>query len=71
MKRSLAIIRSMTPKERLIPTILDASRRKRIARGAGVGAQEVDALMSRFEQMKRFGTLLKKSGPFRSLFKGI
>ena len=71
LKRSLAIIRSMTPKERVKPQLLDKSRRNRIAQGAGVGSNEVDILISRFEEMRRFGTLLKKSGPFRTLFKGI
>ena len=71
MRQSLAIIRSMTPKERAKPQCIDNSRKNRIARGAGVARSEVDALMTRFEEMKRFGTLLKKSGPFRTLFKGI
>jgi signal recognition particle subunit SRP54 len=71
MRQSLAIIRSMTRKERAKPQLLDNSRKDRVARGAGVARAEVEALIGRFEEMKRFGTLLKKSGPFRTLFKGI
>jgi signal recognition particle subunit SRP54 len=71
MRQSLAIIRSMTRKERAKPQLLDDSRKDRVARGAGVARAEVEALIGRFEEMKRFGTLLKKSGPFRTLFKGI
>ena len=48
-----AIIRSMTPKERANPDILDASRRRRIATGSGRNIQEVNNLMKQFEQMKK------------------
>ena len=53
MKKPEAIIRSMTPKERRDPSILNASRRKRIAAGAGVTVQDVNALMRQFEQMQK------------------
>ena len=57
LKKPEAIIRSMTPKERRHPEILNASRRKRIAAGAGVGVQDVNVLMRQFEQMK---TMMKQ-----------
>ncbi len=57
LKKPEAIIRSMTPKERRHPEILNASRRKRIAAGAGVGVQDVNALMRQFDQMK---TMMKQ-----------
>ncbi len=52
-KKPEAIIRSMTPRERRHPEVLNASRRKRIAAGAGVTVQDVNALMRQFEQMKQ------------------
>ena len=52
MKKPEAIIRSMTPKERRNPSILNASRRKRIAAGSGTTVQDVNALIRQFEQAK-------------------
>tara|TARA_B100000674_G_C37581483_1_gene796543 strand:- start:96 stop:752 length:657 start_codon:yes stop_codon:yes gene_type:complete len=60
MKQFKAIIRSMTKKERLLPQILDGSRKKRIAKGAGVDSATVNLLIQRFEQSKQFVKLLKK-----------
>ena len=58
MKKPEAIIRSMTKKERKDPSILNASRRKRIAAGSGTTVQDVNALIRQFEQaqqmMKQF-----------------
>ncbi len=53
LKKPEAIICSMTLKERHHPEILNASRRKRIAAGAGVTVQDVNALMRQFEQMQK------------------
>ena len=47
-----AIIHSMTPQERAHPHVIDASRRRRIARGAGVEPQDVSGLVKSFEQMR-------------------
>ena len=52
MKKPEAIIRSMTPRERRNPGILNASRRKRIAAGSGTTVQDVNALIRQFEQAK-------------------
>ena len=52
LKKPEAIIRSMTPAERRRPSILNASRRKRIAMGAGVTVQDVNQLMRQFTQMQ-------------------
>jgi len=65
MRRFRAIISSMTAKERLIPEILNGSRRKRIARGAGVGVQDVNQMLEKFEQTKQFVRMIKKSGAWR------
>ena len=53
MKKPEAIIRSMTPKERRNPSILNASRRKRIAAGSGTTVQDVNQLIRQFEQSKQ------------------
>ncbi len=53
LKKPEAIICSMTLKERRNPAILNASRRKRIAAGAGVTVQDVNALIRQFEQMQK------------------
>jgi len=52
LKKPEAIIRSMTPRERRNPGILNASRRKRIAAGSGTTVQDVNALIRQFEQSK-------------------
>ncbi|MCX7019503.1 MAG: signal recognition particle protein [Candidatus Sumerlaeota bacterium] len=53
MKRTEAIIQSMTPGERDNPDILTGSRRARIARGSGTTPQHVNALIGQFEQMRK------------------
>lgn len=70
MRRFKAIIGSMTPKERIQPNILDASRRKRIARGAGVEVADINKLIQRFEQMKQYAKLVNKPGGLNNIFKG-
>ena len=61
MSRTEAIILSMTPKERENPSIIGASRKKRIAAGAGVQVSDVNKLLKSFEQMQK---LIKQlSGP--------
>ncbi len=53
MKKPEAIIRSMTPRERRNPSVLNASRRKRIAAGSGTTVQDVNQLIRQFEQAKQ------------------
>ena len=48
-----AIIQSMTPKEKTNPEIINASRRKRIAKGSGTSIQEVNRLLKQFDDMKK------------------
>ena len=48
-----AIIRSMTPKERANPQILNSSRRMRIAKGSGTNIQEVNRVIKQFDQMRK------------------
>ena len=64
VKRQLAIISSMTPKERHRPEIIKASRKQRIAKGSGCSVQEVNKLLKQFTEagkmMKRVSKLEKK-----------
>jgi len=59
MRRTEAIIQSMTRQERKEPQIIDGSRRKRIARGSGTTVQDVNRLLRQFEQAR---TMLKRFG---------
>jgi signal recognition particle subunit SRP54 len=59
-----AIILSMTPKERKNPDILDMSRRKRIAKGAGVTVEAVSNLCNQFNTLRK---AMKSSGPLGRL----
>lgn len=64
--RNVAIIRSMTRKERQNPNLLNASRRKRIATGSGTTVQDVNRLVRQFEEtqkmMKQFSGMAKGKG---------
>ena len=62
LKKFQAIIRSMTPKERIYPKILDGSRKKRVAHGAGVLVTDVNTLLTRFEESQQFVKVFKKMG---------
>ncbi|MDN5303486.1 MAG: signal recognition particle subunit [Fusobacteriaceae bacterium] len=53
MKKVEAIIQSMTKEERSKPKIINASRKKRIAKGSGTNVHEVNKLLQQFEQMKK------------------
>ena len=53
VRRQIAIINSMTRKERRNPGLLDGSRRRRIAAGAGVQVQDVNKLMKQFMEMQK------------------
>ncbi|MCI5783878.1 MAG: signal recognition particle protein, partial [Bacteroidales bacterium] len=57
-----AIIRSMTEKERVNPQIINASRRQRIAKGSGTSIQEVNRLLTQFEQTRK---MLKAASQFK------
>ena len=65
-----AIIKSMTKKERSNPSIINSSRKQRIAMGSGTNVQQVNTLLKQFEQMqkmfKQFGKMNKK-GAFRKM----
>ena len=73
MARKEAMILSMTPKERSNPDILNPSRKKRIATGAGVDISEVNKLVKQFDQarkmMKQFPGIMGGKGGKRGKFK--
>jgi signal recognition particle subunit SRP54 len=62
LKVTEAIIDSMTKKERRSPDILNASRRRRIARGSGTDVQDVNRLIKQFREAQKMFKTLKKSG---------
>jgi signal recognition particle subunit SRP54 len=62
LKRTEAIINSMTPLERRKPELLKASRKRRIAAGAGVQVQEVNRLLTQFEQMQKMMKMMRSGG---------
>ena len=57
----------MTPQERLMPDIIKASRRQRIAKGSGTSVQQVNQLLKQFEQSKEMMKQMK-NGKFRPKF---
>jgi signal recognition particle subunit SRP54 len=71
VRRQIAIINSMTKKERRNPGLLDGSRRRRIAAGAGVQVQDVNRLMKQFMEMQKMmksfsgGKLKRLMGAFK------
>lgn len=69
LKRTEAIINSMTMAERRKPEILDGSRRARIAKGAGVTVAQVNQLVRQFEQMRQMMRGLMAGGPGKGLGK--
>jgi signal recognition particle subunit SRP54 len=62
IKRTEAIISSMTPGERRDPDVLNASRRRRIAAGSGTEVQDVNRLVKQFREMQRLMKTLQKTG---------
>ena len=69
MLRIEAVITSMTKKERAKPDIINASRRKRIAAGAGVKVEDVNKLLRQYEQMKKMFKQMNSKGGKRSLMR--
>jgi signal recognition particle subunit SRP54 len=72
VRRQIAIINSMTPRERRNPGIIDGSRRRRIAAGSGVQVQDVNRLLKQFLEMQRVMKSMKGGGLRRLMgaFKG-
>ncbi|WP_258097743.1 signal recognition particle protein [Marinoscillum pacificum] len=62
-----AIIKSMTPKERENPDIINGSRRQRIAKGSGTSVNQVNQLLKQFEQMRKMMKTMNKMGGAKAL----
>jgi signal recognition particle subunit SRP54 len=62
MRKTEAIINSMTVAERRNPDLLNANRRRRIARGAGLDVQDVNRLLKQFRDMQRLMKTMQKTG---------
>ncbi|KTD53424.1 signal recognition particle protein Ffh [Legionella santicrucis] len=71
MAQTIAIINSMTPKERRIPKIIVGSRKKRIAQGSGTQIQDVNKLLKQFEQMQKMMKKFTKPGGMQKMMRGI
>jgi signal recognition particle subunit SRP54 len=67
IRRLEGIINSMTPAERSRPELLKASRKRRIATGAGVSVQEVNRLLAQFDQTQKMMKMVAKGGVQRML----
>ena len=61
MQKVEAMVLSMTPQERRTPAILNASRRRRIARGSGTTVQELNQLLNQFQQMQKLMRQMSRS----------
>ena len=68
LKRTEAIVLSMTNEERARPDILNARRRQRIARGSGCTVTEVNDLLRRFDHMRK---MMKSAGKMKKMLKGL
>ena len=70
LKRIEGIINSMTPQERRKPELIKASRKRRIAAGAGVPVQAVNQLLNQFEQMQKMMKMMK-GGNLQRMMRGM
>jgi len=70
IRRLEGIINAMTPAERAKPEILKASRKRRIAAGAGASVQEVNRLLAQFEQTQKMMKMVSKGG-IQKMMRGI
>ena len=70
IRRMIAIIQSMTPKERRYPDIIKGSRKRRIAAGCGLQVQDVNRLMKQHQQMRKMMKKMSKGG-MASMMRGL
>jgi signal recognition particle subunit SRP54 len=71
LKRQMGSIDSMTPKERRRPDIIDNSRKRRIAAGAGVPLPEVNRLLKQFDHMQKTMKKMIKGGMLKNMMRGM
>lgn len=71
LSQTVAIINSMTPKERRIPKIIVGSRKKRIAQGSGTQIQDINRLLKQFTQMQKMMKKFTKPGGMKQMMRGM
>jgi signal recognition particle subunit SRP54 len=71
MKKTLAIIDSMTKKERKHPRLIIGSRKKRIALGSGTQIADVNRLLKQFEQIQKMMQKFMKPGALKNMMRGL
>jgi signal recognition particle subunit SRP54 len=71
IKRTVGIVDSMTRLERTRPELIKASRKRRIATGAGVSVQEVNRLLNQFEQMQKMMKMMSKGGGMQKMMRNM
>jgi signal recognition particle subunit SRP54 len=71
IRRQIGIIDSMTPRERRRPEVIDGSRKRRIAMGAGVQLPEVNRLLKQFDQMQKTMKKLARGGMMKNMMRGL
>ncbi len=69
--RMIAMINSMTPKERARPELIKGSRKKRIANGSGTQIQDVNRLLKQFNQMQKMMKKMKGPGGMMKMMRGM
>jgi signal recognition particle subunit SRP54 len=71
VKKQLAIIGSMTPRERKYPKLLNSSRKRRVANGSGTTVQDINVLLKQFEGMGKMMKQMNKLGRKGMLRQGL
>jgi signal recognition particle subunit SRP54 len=71
LKRQMGIIDSMTPRERRRPDMIDGSRKRRIAAGAGVQLPEVNRLLKQFDHVQKTMKRFAKGGMLKNMMRGM
>jgi len=71
LKQTIALINSMTLKERRLPKIIAGSRKRRIAEGSGLEIQDVNRLLKQFEKMQKVMKKVTKPGGIKQMMRGL
>jgi signal recognition particle subunit SRP54 len=71
MKRMVAIINSMTPKERRKPEVINGSRKRRVAGGSGTQIQDVNRLLKQHKQMQKMMKKMGAKGGMSNMMRGL
>ena len=71
LSQTIAIINSMTMKERRIPKIIVGSRKRRIAEGSGTQIQDINRLLKQFTQMQKMMKKFTKPGGMKQMMRGM